>query len=236
MNCRDVVNDIVDLARGAVLEQGVHERTTAHLRACDRCASLLAVQRKVTGALGVMAQSTADRRAPAWIESRLAAQVRSPQTRRHHSDWRRLAALVSVAAAIVTILVLKVERRRPEIAVTNPVTDSQVSRAATVVRPEQAQAPTPPVRRRGSRRRQPAPVVVQSPLERPEIRTGFLPVQQGDNWTPMDGGRLMRVKLPRSALSDFGFPADREERAVDRVQADVLLSDDGLLRAIRFVK
>jgi len=45
----------------------------------------------------------------------------------------------------------------------------------------------------------------------------------------------VRVKLPRSALLVFGLPMN-EERALEQVQADVMLSNDGLLRAIRFVQ
>jgi len=69
----------------------------------------------------------------------------------------------------------------------------------------------------------------------PEIATEFLPVAEDDGWTPLDGGRLMRVKLPRSALGVFGLPLD-DERGPERVQADVMLSNDGILRAIRFVR
>jgi hypothetical protein len=43
------------------------------------------------------------------------------------------------------------------------------------------------------------------------------------------------VGLPRSALRVFGLPMD-EERAAEQIQADVMLSNDGLVRAIRFVK
>ena len=62
-----------------------------------------------------------------------------------------------------------------------------------------------------------------------------MPVAQGDEWTPLDGGRLVRVRLPRSAMGVFGLPVD-PGRDPERVQADVVLSDDGLLRAIRFVR
>jgi hypothetical protein len=96
-----------------------------------------------------------------------------------------------------------------------------------------APAPAPVVEiRKNSRqaKRRPRP----KPVE-PEIATEFLPVAADDGWTPLDGGRLMRVKLPRSALGVVGLPVD-EERAPERVQADVVLSNDGLLRAIRFVR
>jgi len=82
---------------------------------------------------------------------------------------------------------------------------------------------------RKRRKRKPAPPTVV------EVGTDFLPVAQGDEWTPLDGARLMRVELPKSTLGVFGFPVN-EGREVERVKADVMLSDDGLLRAIRFVQ
>jgi hypothetical protein len=51
----------------------------------------------------------------------------------------------------------------------------------------------------------------------------------------MDGGQVMRVELPRSALMSFGLPMDME-RATERIKADVLVGNDGLARAIRFVR
>ncbi len=51
----------------------------------------------------------------------------------------------------------------------------------------------------------------------------------------MDGGQVMRVELPRSALMSFGLPMDME-RAGERIKADVVVGNDGLARAIRFVR
>ena len=42
---------------------------------------------------------------------------------------------------------------------------------------------------------------------------------------PLDGGRWVRVKLPRSALMMFGLSVN-EEAVPERVQADVMLSHD----------
>jgi hypothetical protein len=68
-----------------------------------------------------------------------------------------------------------------------------------------------------------------------ELKTDFFAVAQGDDWTPVDGARMMRVELPKSALGVFGLPAE-QGLGPERVRADVVLSDDGLLRAIRFVR
>ena len=68
-----------------------------------------------------------------------------------------------------------------------------------------------------------------------EIATDFIPLVQGGRFGQADGGHLVRVELPRSAMVSFGLPVNFE-RAGGRVKADVLLGDDGIARAIRFVR
>ena len=68
-----------------------------------------------------------------------------------------------------------------------------------------------------------------------EIATDFIPLMQGGSFGQAEGGHLVRVELPRSAMASFGLPVNYE-RAGGRVKADVLLGDDGIARAIRFVR
>lgn len=68
-----------------------------------------------------------------------------------------------------------------------------------------------------------------------EIATEFMPVSYGDNLNEIDNGRIIRVEMPRSALAQFGIPVN-QERANERIKADVLIGDDGMARAIRFVR
>jgi cytoskeletal protein RodZ len=68
-----------------------------------------------------------------------------------------------------------------------------------------------------------------------EIATDFMPVSYGDNLNEIDNGRIVRVEMPRSALAQFGIPVNMD-RANERIKADVLIGDDGMARAIRFVR
>ena len=68
-----------------------------------------------------------------------------------------------------------------------------------------------------------------------EIVTDFMPLTYGAELSPNEGGQLVRVELPRSALASLGLPMN-VERTDERVKADVLLGHDGLARAIRFVR
>lgn len=68
-----------------------------------------------------------------------------------------------------------------------------------------------------------------------EVATEFMPLSYGYPSSQMASGHIVRVELPRSALTSFGLPVN-QERAESRVKADVLIGEDGLARAIRFVR
>lgn len=71
--------------------------------------------------------------------------------------------------------------------------------------------------------------------EQSEVTTQFLPLSYASPVNLQDGGHLVRVQLPRSAMVSFGVPVNME-RYGEKVKADVLVSADGLARAIRFVQ
>jgi hypothetical protein len=52
--------------------------------------------------------------------------------------------------------------------------------------------------------------------------------------TPFEYGAVIRVELPRSALVKVGLPVN-EDRFPEPVKADVLIGQDGVARAVRFV-
>jgi hypothetical protein len=93
----------------------------------------------------------------------------------------------------------------------------------------------------GSRRRVPSiespqPVnVAASSTADDAIATDFIPLNYATDLSNLDSGRVVRVELPRTALARYGLPMNAE-REGEPVKADVLLGDDGLARAIRFVR
>lgn len=68
-----------------------------------------------------------------------------------------------------------------------------------------------------------------------EIMTDFMPLTYEGGLTPLESGHVVRVELPRTALVSMGLPMN-VERAGELVKADVVLGDDGVARAIRFVR
>jgi len=65
-----------------------------------------------------------------------------------------------------------------------------------------------------------------------EVATEFIPL--GPLESPVRGS-LVRMRLPRSALTVFGLPVN-QNRMAERISADVLFGEDGVARAIRFVQ
>lgn len=86
----------------------------------------------------------------------------------------------------------------------------------------------------------PSPSLAAQPRE--EITTAFLPLVYSD--VPVEGAQIVRLSVPRSALASFGLAPPESSSAQDAatgassatVIADVLVGDDGLARAVRFVR
>jgi len=74
-----------------------------------------------------------------------------------------------------------------------------------------------------------------TPNSAPEITSDFMPVGYTPVASLQEGGQLVRVELPRSALVAFGLPMN-VNRYDEKVKADVFFGSDGMARAIRFVQ
>lgn len=68
-----------------------------------------------------------------------------------------------------------------------------------------------------------------------EVATEFIPLVHGGQYAQAEEGHLVRVEMPRSALVSFGLPVNAEAPG-GSVKADVLMGQDGIARAIRFVR
>jgi len=69
-----------------------------------------------------------------------------------------------------------------------------------------------------------------------EVTTGFMPLMYSS--VPMTDGQLVRLDVPRRALASFGLTPPEmidTSAATQMVQVDVLVGEDGLARAVRFV-
>jgi hypothetical protein len=68
-----------------------------------------------------------------------------------------------------------------------------------------------------------------------EVTTAFFPLQYSN--VPAPGAHLIRLQVPRSALASFGITSfNAPDDTSPTVLADVVVGDDGLARAVRFVR
>ena len=74
-------------------------------------------------------------------------------------------------------------------------------------------------------------VTASLPLEAAE----FTPLSDADMDPPLEEATVVRVELPLSALAAIGVPVT-DARPDERIEADILLGQDGLARGVRLVQ
>ena len=186
-------------------------------------------------ALGSISEAAATHRASAEVKSQLLAAFREqPPAVPRKAHMRAWGPYMFGAIAAGLLLWFALTARRPaEITVRHPMTSNFTpEEPVMVVTRIPLKKPEVEVTARG---RSPRRSRASRPRALPEEAMPFLPVPYGDAMAPSDGAEVVRVQLPRSALLDFGFPVD-ELRMAEKIQADVLLSEDGSVRAVRFLR
>ena len=78
------------------------------------------------------------------------------------------------------------------------------------------------------------PRIDSAPAEQAFDMTGFVPWPGAEAWPRFESGSLVRVDLPISALIALGLPVPMSSTSV--VQADIVVGQDGLARAVRVVQ
>jgi anti-sigma factor RsiW len=248
MNCHDFEMLALALARNSLLDATARDQGLIHTEVCSRCAARLAEERALLARVRAVAVEMAGEEPPARVDALLLAAFRA-QTAATASctaipAQSRVGRLLSwkLAAVAAGILIL--------ISVMAILWKSTSSRMPA--REERAVAPTPvnspgpqaepPVgrgqvadeRSKNLPKRVRRGASVKSPDEA-EVVTQFFPLREGEDLTTLDSLQVVRVELPGSALGEVGLPFD-PETVNEPVKADVVLGQDGLARAIRFVR
>jgi hypothetical protein len=172
-----------------------------------------------------------------------------------HWSWAKTIAVASMAAAASLALFLLLKPDAPPGApsqkamLIEPPTNSAGGPPAAALNTEVEREPTPAELRATAARPafnarpratnvsygRPARPAPAADTRAQEVATDFIPLVQAGPYTQAEEGHLVRVELPRSALASFGLPVNAEA-AGGRVKADVLMGQDGIARAIRFVR
>jgi hypothetical protein len=188
-----------------------------------------------------------ERRAPSFADSLAAARSRleTQVVRARASNWPRWA-LAAVAAILIAFgfIVYRVIQNRPQ--KPNGVITEKAPEPKPSVEPEEQvvkeklgphRGLRAPRLLRHNRPQINEPIITDSmtiPEKRGEDATDFIPLSYGGVQKPMESGEVIRLQMPRSALIAFGLPVS-VEHADAPVNAELLLGEDGMARAIRFI-
>jgi hypothetical protein len=252
MNCQrfeDVVNDI---AREQIIDAAARAEALRHGEQCERCAGRLKDERAITLNLRGLAESLETAAAPERIEARLLAafdkfaltQFPAPPiaVRQHRLPYSigAIAAGLLIVFGVFAIRWLAPVRQatQPPLAAataSTPGTGITTPSAPPIImqKPVGLTIASRKFSIRNKDVRSAKPQVAKP--ANTEIATDFLPLTYGAATNLEEGGRMVRVELPHSAIATFGLPVNMD-RANERVKADVLFGVDGLAHAIRFVR
>lgn len=247
MNCRRAVAVAGAHARGQLLEASPREEALAHVARCESCAAKLAEQRAVAAAVRAVVEEVEGLGASPRVESALREAFRERMNEVGPASQRvslpRLPRW-SVAAVAASLLLLAISvglvRRMT-------TTRSDEPRAA-----EEAPAPrereTPivvalpgvgderrPATTRRTKRMRRGVSRSRARAQEEEAATDFFLLEDEGQHVPLESGQVVRVELPLSELlpTEMAASAEASEKVV---KADLLIGQDGLARAIRFVK
>lgn len=251
MNCQRFEHVVSELARGQMMAAEQRGEALAHSDICEDCALRLRNEEMLTRGLQSLAAEMDRLVAPDSVEIKLLdafriRQVVVPvairQSRRRY--WlAAVAAVLLIAMSVVALRWQSIDVDTPRQAKAGPtLPDKQEVKESNKELPKHVEyqadndVPKRPNRKPARQSRLLSVENTQASNHiRSEIATDFIPLRYMNAANLQDGGQIVRIELPRSALANFGLPVNMD-RYNETVKADVLYGVDGLAHAIRFVQ
>lgn len=173
------------------------------------------------------------RRVETALRQRVAA-MRKPSLRERFR-WPAVAAAAAAAFALWIVLLPSPPSPRkpqPEISIANPpvTIPTPPEQPVRVASTAQAPAAKPPSAAKRQQQLPPVAKPVQERITRRFYELAYAPPELLAN------SRMMRVRVPRAALLSFGLPLSAYRAQDEKVAADVIYTEDGIARAIRFIE
>ena len=252
MNCQKFESVVSELARGRMMAAEQRDEALTHTEACDDCAARLRDEQMLTRGLQSLAAQMEPLAAPAAVEAKLLEAFRSrqvfvPIASKQSSSRYWLAAVAAMLLIAISVVVFRWTNRtgdepRQAVRQEEPQPRPEVKDksndefAQDIDKPVDNSLPQvqKPKRNRPAGLRRPVTAQVANHVTN-EIATDFIPLSYMSAASLQDGGQIVRVQLPRSALANFGLPVNMD-RYNERVKAGVLFGVDGRAHAIRFVQ
>jgi hypothetical protein len=224
----------------------------AHSETCEKCAARLRDEEMLTRGLQSLAAEMETLGAPAAVESKLLEAFRSrnvvtPIASRRSNAKYWAAAIAAMLLIAISVVVFRwsngadeprevVKQAEPQATPETKVPENKPAEQFAGVQEHEDLLPqrVKPRRVRNSGVRRQESSQLANHVNN-EIATDFIPLSYMSAASFQDGGQIVRVQLPRSALANFGLPVNMD-RYNERVKADVLFGVDGRAQAIRFVQ
>jgi hypothetical protein len=245
MTCRDFIQKIEDLPLTEL--SSTDTELLAHQSGCTSCAALLRERNALAGAMRLLRTRTAAAEAPSVVEHNVLRAFRqssaaqsspalldSPNSfgaqLRSFFDWRAYAAVAAVLAIALglglwfaqhsdrSLQPSTARTEQPAQPSTRPAEkNTQVSLQASEADKNQLNAGL-------NNTVSPRPSVTTSSLAQAEQSQGYTPLMLCDPLSCSDDAQVVRMELPAS------------DGSTGTEMADVIVGDDGLVRAIRIVQ
>ncbi|MDQ3755817.1 MAG: hypothetical protein M3371_13930 [Acidobacteriota bacterium] len=284
MSCNGFETNVLELARGELMDATTRAGALRHVESCAACAARLADEQSLTNSFRAVIADDAEQTATARVETVLLAALREREFQqtpllappRVERFWSRrmtaTAALVVASVALVVLVAARFERQPAQVAGSKQAISETKPATATVrsetpsATPQQIEITVVPEKRNKLPRSQKAqskrlaretqlpvrfnetmtvsiagetssPTLEQSGDNANEVEglTDFVSLNGDNRTSPVESGQLVRVQLNRASLASLGLPMNAE-RAGETVKAEVLLSEDGIARAIRLIR
>ena len=223
MNCAEFQEILHDLDRPGTTASS-RDRALAHAESCSSCGHLLTEAEALDFGLRTMAMPSDRTKTPLRVEATLLNEFR----KRHGHVGREAqqtawyAAVIGVAA--VAMLVVGVMRVRISVMPDKP------SRETPFIAPNVAGSGSSIT---SGVNASPDNDVLNGMASSDE-GTGFVRLPYADDAASLEGGAVIRVTMPRSALASWGLPIS-SGAGTERIPAELVVSADGTPQAIRLI-
>jgi hypothetical protein len=263
MECNNFAEIACELAHDGLMESSVRENALQHARSCRKCEMRLAAERALNQALGFAAEAEVECAPPSVkvaLDKAFAELPASAMTSRHADQLARMRSLKTrrfLPAAVAALLILfaaaafYIIRSRGTgsgVVVSGPSMTLEFRRG-----PEPEFVPVPnhpepavlgphPGRRALSLKPRLASARSGAAIDNAgnsktdsEAMTGFIPLTYLTRSTAIESGQVMRVRVPLSAFISLGVPVNTQH-ADELVNAELVVGDDGVMRAVRLLR
>ena len=243
MNCQNLGEAIVDLARDVEIGRGTTAIVETHLEHCRDCAARFRREHDLSAGLRALADSTASNVPSDALGRRLLEQFAEchtgSATRLHGTRRRWLQAAAMVVLATAALVWWRLANT------TSQVPADRSSSAAVAVQAKGAPSASPPAVVEASEPEKPRPAAARSSARRgghaPGRRTelvrpvGFVPLPTAVGLPDLESGEIVRMEIPVASLPVYGLEI-QPDAGGRPITADLLVGQDGQPRAIRLVR